>query len=409
MQGSTTKDISRFFIAGINYKKSDAAVRGRFAINEHQYAAVLAIAPVYYVHEMFIVSTCNRTEIYGFAPDANSLIDLLCTQTSGDADTFSRIGYIKEGAEAIAHLFEVGAGLDSQILGDYEIVGQIKTAVKFAKDHGFIGAFLERLTNSMLQASKAIKNQTELSSGTVSVSFAAIQLIRRMFPDITGKKILLIGTGKIGRNTCKNLVDYLETKEITVINRTHDKASELAEELGIKSDVSENLQHQILTSDIILVATNAALPIITEEQVPLTKKQLLIDLSIPNNIDPSLSTHSNITLVNVDELSKMNDATLRKRLEEVPKAKAIIAEIQQEFLTWFDMRKHVPYIQQLQTRLGKMHNCPFYLQFIKDNASPSEEQVKRIVNGMAVKMKLNNQPGCHYIEAISEYISISVN
>ena len=409
MHGNSSKDISRFFIAGVNYKKSDAAVRGRFAVSDEQYSAVLGKAPAFGVHEMFIVSTCNRTEIYGFAPDAASLVDLLCTETAGDALTFSSIGYIKEGKEAIAHLFEVGSGLDSQILGDYEIVGQIKTAVKFAKDRGFVGAFLERLSNSMLQASKAIKNQTELSSGTVSVSFAAIQYIRRQFPDISGKKILLIGTGKIGRNTCKNLVDYLDTKEITVINRTKEKASQLAESLGIRHDVSENLQEQIQSSDIILVATHAAVPIITEAHVSPAKKQLLIDLSIPNNVDPALSSFPHITLVNVDELSKMNDETLRRRQEEVPKAKAIISEIQQEFLTWFDLRRHVPYIQQLKSRLGKMNDCPFYLQFLKDNTSPSEEQVRRIVNGMATKMKLNNQPGCHYIEAISEYISISVN
>jgi len=118
-------DISKFFIAGINYKKTDAAIRGRFAISPEQYDKILALAPAYHLHELFILSTCNRTEIYGFAEEPSQLIDLLCTQTAGDAATFSKIAYIKNGMGAIEHLFQVSAGLDSQILGDYEIVGQI--------------------------------------------------------------------------------------------------------------------------------------------------------------------------------------------------------------------------------------------------------------------------------------------
>jgi glutamyl-tRNA reductase len=136
------------------------------------------------------------------------LIDLLCSYTEGSKDTFTKLAYIKSCDEAILHLFNVGAGLDSQILGDYEIVGQIKVAARYAKQHGCMGAFLERLVNTVLQSSKLIKNQTALSGGTVSVSFAAVQFIRQKVKKISGKKILLLGVGKIGRNTCRNLVDY---------------------------------------------------------------------------------------------------------------------------------------------------------------------------------------------------------
>src|SRR5882762_3456524 len=171
-------DISKFFIAGINYKKTDAAIRGQFAISNEQYEKILHLAPAHHLYELFILSTCNRTEIYGFAEEPSQLINLLCTQTTGDPADFSDIAYIKNGLEAVEHLFQVSAGLDSQILGDYEIVGQIKTAVKFARERGFIGAFTERLVNCVLQSSKSIKNQTALSGGTVSVSFAAIQYIK---------------------------------------------------------------------------------------------------------------------------------------------------------------------------------------------------------------------------------------
>jgi glutamyl-tRNA reductase len=132
--GTRTSDISGFYVVGINYKKTDAAIRGQFAINNEQYERILTLAPSRHLNELFILSTCNRTEIYGFADNASHLAGLLCTETIGDADSFMEMAYVKKGSEAIEHLFLVGAGIDSQILGDYEIVGQLKQAVKFARE-----------------------------------------------------------------------------------------------------------------------------------------------------------------------------------------------------------------------------------------------------------------------------------
>ena len=185
------KNISNFFIAGINYKKSDACTRGQYAISNEQYLSLLNEAARSGLNELFVLSTCNRTEIYGFAHCSHQLIDLLCSQTAGDAEAFSKAAYVKNGTAAIEHVFKVGAGLDSQILDDYEIVGQLKTAVKVAKQYACIGLNFERLINSVLQASKSIKNNTQLSSGTVSVAFAAVQYIRSAVKNVSNKKILL--------------------------------------------------------------------------------------------------------------------------------------------------------------------------------------------------------------------------
>src|SRR5690349_22360981 len=124
-------DINQFYIAGINYKKTDASVRGKFAVNNDHYTAILNKAHSYFLDELFILSTCNRTEIYGLAPCADSLVHLLCSETDGSVEQFKEIAYIKQGEDAVKHLFYVASGLDSQILGDYEIVGQIKQASKF--------------------------------------------------------------------------------------------------------------------------------------------------------------------------------------------------------------------------------------------------------------------------------------
>src|SRR5690349_13192394 len=138
MHGHKRTDLSTFFVTGINYKKTDAVLRGEYAINSDQYSRLISLASSYDVKEFFVLSTCNRTEIYGFAENASCLSGLLCTQTKGAADTFTKMAYVKRANKAIEHLFDVAAGLDSQILGDYEIVGQIKQAVKFSKQHNFI-------------------------------------------------------------------------------------------------------------------------------------------------------------------------------------------------------------------------------------------------------------------------------
>src|SRR5258708_11413847 len=199
MQRSRTREVSNFFIAGVNYKNTDASTREQFAIDNDRYSNILKLAPIYNVDSLIVLSTCNRTEIYGFAESPDQLISLLCTQTTGDKETFTGLAYAKNGIEAVEHLFNVGAGLDSQILGDYEIIGQIKQAVKFSKDRGFLNYFMERLVNCVLQSSKTIKNEKLLSGGTVSVSFAAVQYIKENIETVANKKILLIGTGKIGR------------------------------------------------------------------------------------------------------------------------------------------------------------------------------------------------------------------
>ncbi|MDO9373529.1 MAG: glutamyl-tRNA reductase [Bacteroidota bacterium] len=410
MIGHNQTDLSNFFIAGINYKKTDASLRGQFAINPEQYATLLSLAPAHGVKEFFVLSTCNRTEIYGFAEHSISLSNLLCTQTRGDLTTFQEIAYHKKGHKAIEHLFNVAAGLDSQILGDYEIVGQIKQAVKFSKENNFIGAYMERMVNAVLQSSKAIRTSTGLSGGTVSVSFAAVQYIKEKVNNISGKKILLLGTGKIGKNTCKNLVDYLQTTNITLINRTDAKAAALAAELGLNYAAFDELPNYISSSDIILVATNSTEPVIQKVHLANTGEKVIIDLSIPYNVEKAAQELSNITLVNVDELSKIKDQTLHQREAEVPKAKEIIRFHINEFLDWHQMRQHVPVLKAVKHRLQTMHSCNLFINYsasltpAKFTYPTTEEKIQKVINGMALKMRNQNQRGCNYIEAINEYI-----
>jgi len=394
--------ITDFWVIGINYRKSDATLRGRYAVSNEQYERILVTSPAFGISEIFVLSTCNRTEVYGFAKDPQQLISLLCSFTEGDEEGFIQQAYKKNGNEALMHIFNVSAGLDSQILGDYEIVGQMKIAVNTAREQGRIGQFMDRLFNTTLQSSRAIRSETQLSSGTVSVAFAAVQFLKNKISGFSGIKILIIGSGKIGQNTCKNLVSNAGAGNITIMNRTDDKAVSLAGVLGVQMMPYARLQEGVDNADVIIVATNAAQPLITKNHISANSKKILIDLSIPNNIDPAVQEHPGITLVNVDDLSRINDETLRKRQAEVPKAKALITYYIHEFAEWYTMRQNVPVLKAVKEKLTELN-----LQLFEARKCSSDKTaVQRVINNMAAKMRgETRRPGCNYIEAINSYIT----
>lgn len=402
-------DLSRFFLAGISYKKADAETRGSFAISHGQYRRILEQVGSGRVDGLFVISTCNRTEIYGITQNEDQLIRLLCDQTRGNEKTFRKLAYIKNGMEAVMHLFHVGAGLDSQILGDYEIVGQLKQSIKFSKENNGMTGFLERLANGVLQASKEIKNETKLSTGSVSVSFSAIQYIRQNVKDYDNKRILLFGTGKIGKNTCKNLVDYLGNTNITLINRTEEKAESLARELNLNYAPLTGLAKEISCSDIILVATGAENPTVLKSHFESGQQKLIIDLSVPYNVEPGVGELRDTQLINVDQISQMKDDIVKKREAEIPKAQKIIAHHALAFSEWLQMRQHASALKALKNILHSIAvaharelsnletRCPYI---------SAEQQIRQIINKTAENMRTQNQRGCHQIHAISEFVTV---
>ncbi|NDC42092.1 MAG: glutamyl-tRNA reductase [Chitinophagia bacterium] len=393
------------WLAGISYKKSDAAIRGTFAVSPAQYQQLLASAANFGVRECFLVSTCNRTEIYGVAASAKQLLDLFFSVCNGGRAQFLETAYVCQGEKAAQHLFEVGAGLDSQILGDFEILGQIKAAIKVARDEGKVGAFTDRLINCVLKSSKAIKTNTQLSGGTVSVSFAAIQYIRNSITDIANRRIAVVGAGKIGRTTCKNLVHYLGTSNITVINRTEEVAAGLATDLQLQYAPYGELHQVLADMDIVIVSTGAPEPIIGCHNIG-SKPKLIFDLSVPCNVDVAVAALPGITLVNVDELSRIKDETLEARRQEVPAALAIIQEHIVEFKEWLVARKYVPVLKEVKSRLLELSVVSVSVNGgFSPCAAQGQEVVQQVINNMAAKMRRKHTPGCHYIEAINDYFA----
>lgn len=341
-----------FYALGLSYKKADATIRGKFSLDAKAKSTILIQAEAEGIESLLVTSTCNRTEVYGFANHPYELIKLLCENSKGTVEEFQEVAYIYKNQEAVNHMFRVGTGLDSQILGDFEIISQLKIAFNESKSNGLVNSFMERLINSVIQASKKIKTDTEISSGATSVSFASVQYIIKNVANISGKNILLFGTGKIGRNTCENLVKHTKHEQITLINRTKDKAEKLAQKLDLIVKDYSDLQLELQKADIVVVATGAQNPTIDKAILNLKKPLLILDLSIPKNVHENVQEIDGVTLIHLDHLSQITDETLENRKLHIPHAEAIIEEIKEEFTAWTRNRKFAPTIQALKEKLN---------------------------------------------------------
>ena len=374
-----------FYAVGLSYKKADAEIRGAFSLDTSDKTRLLEQAAKEGIESLIVTSTCNRTEIYGFAEHPFQLIKLICENSQGTVEAFQSVGFVYKNQEAVNHLFRVGTGLDSQILGDFEIISQLKASFAESRSYGLINTYMDRLINSVIQASKKIKNETEISSGATSVSFASVQYIIKNVENIGDKNILLFGTGKIGRNTCENLVKHTKNEHITLINRTKEKAEKLAGKLNlIVKDYSE-LHLELQKADVVVVATGAQNPTIDKAILNLKKPILILDLSIPKNVNEDVKDLEGVTLIHMDHLSQMTDETLENRKKHIPAAEAIIAEVKEEFIVWTKARKFAPTIHALKAKLNAIKTAELNFQS-KKIADFNEEQAEIISNRIIQKI-----------------------
>jgi glutamyl-tRNA reductase len=377
MENNTFAKHPTFYAIGLSYKKADAAMRGKFSLDDKAKQNLLHQAKEEGLESLVVTSTCNRTEIYGFAQHPFQLIKLLCENSQGTVEDFQKVAFVYKNKEAISHVFRVGTGLDSQILGDFEIISQLKNAFVQSKELNLANAFIERLVNAVIQASKKIKTDTEISSGATSVSFASVQYIFKNVEDIASKNILLFGTGKIGRNTCENLVKHSKHEHITLINRTKDKAEKIAKKLNVIVKEYSDLQLEIQKADVLVVATGALNPTVDKAILNLKKPLLILDLSIPKNVNENVKDIKGVTLVHMDELSQMTDETLENRKKHIPAAEAIIETIKDEFIAWTKQRKFAPTIHALKAKLNTIKEGELNFQR-KKLANFDEEQAELI-------------------------------
>lgn len=385
-----------FYTIGLSYKKADAKVRGKFSLNEEAMDSLLLQAKAEDIDGLLVSSTCNRTELHGFAQHPFKLIKLLCDNTKGTVEEFQEVAYVYKNNDAINHLFRVGTGLDSQILGDFEIISQLKQSFYRSKKHDLANPFLERLCNAVLRASKRVKNETELSSGATSVAFASVQYIIRNVPDISNKNILLFGTGKIGRNTCENLIKHTKNSHITLINRTKNRAEKIAGKFNLVVKDYGDLQTEIRKADVLIVATSAQTPTVSKELIYAKKPLLILDLSIPKNVAEDVSELENVSSIHLDHLSQMTDKTMERRKQFIPQAEVILDDIKDDFIKWLETRKFAPVIKALKSKLNTMKEEE--LDFQSKKSSDFNPEQADIISDRIIQ-KITKQFANHLKEA----------
>jgi glutamyl-tRNA reductase len=244
----------------------------------------------------------------------------------------------------------------------------------------------------VIQTSKRIKNETEISSGATSVSFAAVQYIIRNIENIGNKNILLFGTGEIGRNTCENLVKHTKNEQITLINRTKSTAEILAGKLNLVVKDYSDLHLELQKADVLVVATGAQNPTIDKAILNLKKPLLILDLSIPKNVHLNVQDLENVTLIHMDHLSQMTDDTLERRKQHIPAAEAIIEDMKLELNTWMNGRKFAPTIHALKAKLNDI--VAGELTFQRKKLANFDEEQAELISARIIQ-KITNQFANH--------------
>ncbi len=324
----------RLVVTGVNFRKTALEVRNKFALTTDNIRHIYTDLNFEKPKDFFILSTCNRTEIYGITDKPEALVSFLSHYSHAEEEEVKSYTFSKENDEAMQHLFQVASGLDSQILGDYEIIGQLKNAFALSKANDCLSGYMEKLVNASLQASRQVRNSTSISDGTTSVSYAVIQLLKQQIGDQNPMNICLMGLGKIGTLTLKNLKSYLPQHKITLINRNETKAQITADEYGVAFAKLDEQDEVLQNSDVLIVATGADHPIVTKEQIESSKVKILFDLSVPSNVSPEVRALTDLKFYDIDSLSKIVNETISKRKDQVPLALEIIDEHIAGFREW---------------------------------------------------------------------------
>ena len=343
---------------GLNHRSAPLPVRERVSFDERDLPAALRrLVETPSVREGMILSTCNRTEVLVRAEGGTSVVDelrdFLARERSITTEELERYGYRLEGEASVRHLFEVAVGLDSMILGEPQILGQVKRAHALAREAGTTGSILERLLQQCLSTAKRVRTETGISRHAVSVSYAAVTLARRIFGELTGRSVLLLGAGKMTELAARHLVAN-GADRIVVSNRTYDRAVKLAERIGGRAVNWDEGFTELERTDIVVTGTAAAHPVVgtavvqnamrARRQRPL----FLIDIAVPRDVDPEVNTIDNVYLYDIDDLQGVVDSNMEQRKKAAEQARQKVQEEVGAFEKWVQSLEVTPTLVSLR-------------------------------------------------------------
>ncbi len=346
---------------GIHHSQADLSVRSQFSLSVATQTQLLEEAQKRGLRGLLVLSTCNRTELHAVHTTSEALTSLLFSviTTPTSQQIWRSLSWRKGGLASIRHLLRVGSGLDSGVLGDLQIISQIKKSHALSQQILGAHAHMERWVNTTIYVSKRIKNETGLSDGAASTSYIAVNQIKSWSASRENLTILILGAGEIGKVTCHNIVTHLPLAKLSLCNRSIQHVNDLAERYNLPVKPWEDKDLAIRESDVIITATGAPSAVVMPETLYGGKKQLFLDLSVPTNIDQHIADIDGKTLMNLDHLMSCADQTLGKRKQSIPLAENILDEEQMELCNWLEFRKYSPMIKLLKEELGTIHQQEF--------------------------------------------------
>lgn len=345
---------------GISHHTASVDIREKMWFSTEEIREAVRRLKESYFSECVLVSTCNRTELYGIARNQTSdeasvrkfLIDF-----KNAADMVREEHFVGTAAgDAISHLFHVASGIDSLVIGDIQILNQVKEAFTLSREADALGPIMNRLMQSALHVGKRTRSETSICEGAVSVSYAAVELASKIFEDLSKKTALLIGAGETGELTLKHLVSK-GIGQVRIANRTREKAQALVAEFGGTVVDYEQIVDALRSADIVITSVNAPSYIVQPEDVLKVMKQrsnnplFIIDIGVPRNVSPASRKIDNVFLYDIDALSSVVDRNLEKRKAELPKVHAIISQELSEFMQWYQSLQVGPTIQEFREAL----------------------------------------------------------
>lgn len=378
------------YAVGVNHKTAPVELREQLHLSTEE-VLVLLRASKDVLKEALVVSTCNRTELYGIPHDESvggqEMVTLL---RSLRPDTVLQDGQFFRTftCGAVSHLLRVASSLDSQILGDVQILGQVKAAFDQAIEAGTAGTVFRQLFKSALHTGKRVRTETGLGIGAVSISFAAVELARRIFSDLHRKSALLVGAGETGELAARHLSSK-GVERITITNRTAERAEALARDLGARVAPWDRLAEELREVDIVITATSAPEPILTADLVKRAmqgrhnRPLFIIDIAVPRDTEPAVGQLGNVFLHDLDSLQVIVDQNLDKRRQEIPRAELIVTEETVNFFVWYNSLAVIPTIQQIREKFEQVRLTEFdrFRNKLKDEDMALVDQLtKRIVN-----------------------------
>jgi glutamyl-tRNA reductase len=378
-----------FRVVSISYKKAPLQIRERLALDESETKAFyLKLKEVLGVVEALVISTCNRTEVY-FKSDSNlssEVIKLLAVNkgvTSSEIESYFEI--INEESVATNYLFEVALGLQSQVIGDQQIINQVKNAYQWSADMQMAGPFVHRVLHTVFYANKRLVQETSFRDGAASTSYVTIDLMESFLPMLANPSILVLGLGEIGEDIAKTLFEK-GIKNVSVCNRTKEKAVEIAKSFEMEvldyMDLSEKIQY----FDVVISSVRAESPVVKAAYLA-NKKSItyLFDLSVPRSIESEVENIPGVVLYGLDEIQKRSDEALEKRKSAIPQVKTIISEMVLEVGNWSKEMMVSPTIQKLKNALEQIRQDEMS-RYLKTMSAEEAEKMDKVTAAMMQKI-----------------------